>query len=122
MSVQWRNFNPEELAAIAADASRAESDLSERACPSCGEVCLRTYYERSLRRSTPVLLVQVWCGNCHKFTGSTGPMPEGLMFDDPLAELTEDQRRELGDVKVLFSTLDLMWSEGRLPQRPVVTR
>jgi hypothetical protein len=112
----WKNFYTGELTPSYAVARR---DLSERICPSCGELRLRMYIARFERQHLgPALLTQIWCSKCRKFTGSTGPMPDGLSFTDPLATLSRGERADMShSVDLLFAELDRCWARGELPQR-----
>jgi hypothetical protein len=93
--------------------------MSEYECPSCHNMTVRTYYQRSDLREFPSLLVQVWCPVCRKYGGSTGPMPPGMTFDDPLREAAAGRWQVEGTGR--FDELDRFWDAGRLPQHPVIT-
>src|SRR5438132_13364842 len=115
MVTRWRNVATGELQSSDALARR---DLSERMCPSCGQRSLRRYLSRLERaRLGPALLSQTWCNNCRKFTGSTGPMPTGMSFTDPLSGLSDDERSLISGVEPLFAELNRRWDRGELPQR-----
>ena len=107
-----RGFDADEIAAIATLATPVGQRLAERACPHCGNLSLRTYLHAGARGDTPLLMSQTWCSPCLRYTGSTGPMPAGLHFSDPLDPA---HRAALG-VAGLFTELDRLWGEGALPQ------
>ena len=96
--------------------ARLEPVDGERACPSCGVRKVRTYRYFSSRVSGPTLTSYVWCANCHRYSGSTGPRPASLNLDDPL-DHSEHERYE-NDLPSLLDRLDKFWDEGVLPQDP----
>jgi hypothetical protein len=111
----WRGFSADEVAAIraairAADIAnpRPGQRLTELTCPHCDVRSLRTY----LHTSGTALISQVWCPRCERFTGSTGPIPEGLRFTDPIGE----ERHAVLGVADLFRELNRLWGLGVLPQ------
>jgi hypothetical protein len=109
----WRGFSDDELAACA-DAGTGVV-LTERPCPHCGDMSLRTYLYTGTRAGHPTLVTQIWCSRCERFTGSTGPMPVGLQVADPL----DPHRRSTLSTAELFIELDRLWDAGELPQRPL---
>ncbi|MDQ1011086.1 hypothetical protein QFZ82_005571 [Streptomyces sp. V4I23] len=63
------------------------------------------------------MISYAWCGACRKMSGSTGPLPPGLILSDPWRELDRAAWEEF-DVSLpkLFSKLDRLWEDGVLPQ------
>ena len=65
----------------------------------------------------PTLVSYVWCGACRKFVGTRAKHPSGLLFSDPLAALSAEERRELErSLAGFLAHLDRLWDEGALPQ------
>jgi hypothetical protein len=63
------------------------------------------------------LVSYAWCGACQKFVGTRAKHPEGLVFSDPLALLTDDERRDLErSLTGFLAHLDRLWDDGVLPQ------
>lgn len=115
----WRGFSADETAAIGVASraaffarSRPGQRLFELPCPHCSNRSLRTYLHIRTDGGDSVLLSQMWCPRCERFTGSTGPVPDGLRFVDPITPM---RHAELG-VTELFQELDRLWSQGILPQ------
>jgi|SRR5579859_806342 len=104
-------------------ASSFKDALRERECPRCHAVAVRTYGYPSYRRASPSLIAYSWCHNCHRFAGTTGPLPSGFRFSDPLGNLSDDERLEfydrLGPGMAFLGHLDSLWDKGKLPQRPL---
>jgi hypothetical protein len=118
-SMAWRGFSTDEITAIRTASraagfthSRRGQRLTELPCPHCGNRSLRTYLHIRMDDGNSVLLSQMWCSRCERFTGSTGPTPDGIRFVDPI---TPVQHAKLG-VPELFRELDRLWSQGVLPQ------
>jgi hypothetical protein len=80
-------------------------DQSERRCPACGHVSVRSYMYYSYQ---PRVISKTWCGHCWRFASSTGPEPP-VPFTDPLAGV------ERGKIGLDF--LNERWDKGVLPQR-----
>ena len=80
-------------------------DQSERKCPACGRVSVRSYMHYSYR---PRVISKTWCANCWRFAASTGPEPP-VPFTDPFAGA------EPGGRKLAF--LNEQWDKGVLPQK-----
>jgi len=111
----WSNYVDDEVARLAAPPFI--EDQGERTCPACGRRTVRQYLYRSLQRQRPSLIGYAWCRSCQRFAGSTGPMPAGLTFDDPLDGLTTDERVAIErDLDHFFRRLDKLWDQGVLPQ------
>lgn len=107
------DFTPAEVEALVRG-PRPWEDSSERECPACGARKVRSYLQEAPGRSRPSLIGYVWCANCRRFHGATGPMPAGLSFEDPLA----DRRMPWGSRgDGFFRILDEAWERGLLPQR-----
>jgi hypothetical protein len=112
----WSSFSGDEVAALT-QGSNFFADPGERDCPACGVKRLRAYVNAPVNARRPTLVSYVWCGGCRKFVGTRARHPEGLVFSDPLAVLTDAERRELERSLVGFlAHLDLLWDEGVLPQ------
>jgi hypothetical protein len=94
----------------------------ERRCPACGETRVRSYFHPSSRwlgpdrPPAPTLQSYGWCASCHRYDGSTGPLPAGFTVNDPLSEA--DQNRFAGDLFGFLDHLNTLWDEGKLPQTP----
>ncbi|MGX6604109.1 hypothetical protein ACWKSP_18520 [Micromonosporaceae bacterium Da 78-11] len=112
----WDSFSGDEVAAL----TQGESffaDPGERDCPACGRRQLRAYVTAPENARRPTLVSYVWCSGCGKFVGTRAKHPEGLVFSDPLAALTADERRALERSLVGFlAHLDDLWDTGVLPQ------
>jgi hypothetical protein len=116
--MKWKSFSQDEEGQIAA-ASKAAGfhldkpgqQLVELRCPHCGNQSLRTYLHVLRVEDSSALLTQVWCAQCTRFAGSTGPMPDGLQFDDPVPAHGASL-----EVEELLSLLDRLWAKGLLPQ------
>ncbi|GIF18631.1 hypothetical protein BJ973_008410 [Actinoplanes tereljensis] len=110
------SFSGDEVAAL----TQGESFFvapGERVCPACGERRLRAYVNTPAHARRPTLVSYVWCAACRKFVGTRAAHPDGLVFSDPLALLSEAERRELERSLVGFLThLDELWDSGVLPQ------
>ena len=124
--MSWASFSGDQVAAL----TRGQSffaDPGERVCPACGGHHLRAYVTTPPRRpgnrdetapgGRPTLVTYAWCGACRRFVGTRSRHPEGLVFADPLAALTEAERRDLERSLVGFlEHLDRLWDDGVLPQ------
>lgn len=112
----WASFTGDEVAAL----TRGESffaDPGERECPSCGARRVRAYVTAPANARRPTLVSYVWCSGCRKFVGTRARHPEGLIFSDPLAALSADERRAVeGSVVGFLAHLDELWESGKLPQ------
>jgi len=106
-------FTPDEVAAIARQ-PRPWAEPSERVCPACGSTSIRFYLQGSMRNDHQILFSYVWCSRCRRYHGSTGPVPDGLVFEDPLASDALEWGAK-GDT--FFARLDDAWGRGVLPQR-----
>lgn len=100
--VPWRSFSSDQLQAIKRGAG------GELLCPQCGGP-MRIYRYAATRGDRRIMHTQIWCSRSRLFSGSTGPLPEGLdLGDDLLASLSNEDREALlrapGD---LFDWLDL---------------
>jgi rubredoxin len=115
MMIRWRPFEPDQIAALAAGPRFIEAP-AERVCPACGVTAVRSYLHGGERLGNPIVMGYTWCANCHRYSGSTGPKPPGLEFDDPLERRPPDEHRNLGLIRLLIY-LDRLWDEGVLPQR-----
>jgi hypothetical protein len=74
---------------------------------------VREYTHPSSRDTDPIAISYVWCSNCGRYAGSTGPAPAGVEIRDPLTE--EDHLRFLYDLRGLLDHLDHLWDTGVLP-------
>jgi hypothetical protein len=112
----WTSFSGEQVAAL----TRGESffaDPGERDCPACGAHRLRAYVNAPENARRPTLVSYVWCSGCHKFVGTRARHPDGLVFSDPLAVLSREQRRAVeGSLVGFLAYLDSLWESGALPQ------
>jgi hypothetical protein len=91
---------------------------TERECPACGAVSVRTYmYEFEGAPGRPSIISYTWCASCRRASGVTGTRPRGLTFTDPLESMSRAERLELSRSGGLFDLLDRLWDEGRLPQK-----
>jgi hypothetical protein len=114
--MSWTSFSGDEVAAL----TRGESFFvapAERVCPACGRPRLRAYVTSPPAARRPTLVSYAWCGACQKFVGTRAKHPEGLVFSDPLALLTDDERRDLErSLTGFLAHLDQLWDDGVLPQ------
>jgi hypothetical protein len=98
---------------ILASGVRPWEDATERVCPACGAQKVRFYLRMGDRGGRPTVMGYVWCGNCRRYNGSTGPLQPGLSFDDPF-ESKAPAWGKRGDE--YFKFLDEAWEKGLLPQ------
>jgi hypothetical protein len=114
--VSWTSFSGDEIAAL----TRGESFFAapaERVCPACGRVRLRAYVTSPPAARRPTLVSYAWCAACRKFVGTRAKHPAGLVFSDPLALLSDAERRELErSLTGFLGHLDHLWDTGVLPQ------
>ena len=114
--MSWASFSGDEVAALTQGKSFF-ADPGERVCPACGGQRLRAYVTSPPAARRPTLVSYAWCAECRKFVGTRARHPEGLVFADPLAVLSEAERRELERSLVGFlAHLDRLWDDGVLPQ------
>jgi hypothetical protein len=114
-STRWRGYSSDEIAALS-DWEIFSPPLSEHRCPHCGKTSLRIYMYTS--RVTGDLSTQIWCYNCHSYSGWTGPQPDDVTVLDPLTELSDEEFDAINkDEGTLFGYLDRLWERGTLPQR-----
>jgi hypothetical protein len=107
------SFTPDEVVALARG-PRPWPTPGARHCPACGEQRVRSYVQRSARNGRPIIFDYVWCAHCRRYASSTGPMPDDLAFDDPLADAGDPAWGNQGDA--FFAALDTAWDQGLLPQ------
>ena len=113
----WKNYDARQLQELSTGTPFLQ-DPRERVCPACGATDVRSYLYKSDRNGRPTLIGYSWSTNCHRYSGSTGPYPDGLIFDDPMDQLSPDIRDRLQyDLDQLFEYLDEQWDRGSLPQR-----
>jgi hypothetical protein len=112
----WASFSADEVAAL----TRGESFFvapAERVCPACGRSRLRAYVTSPPAARRPTRVSYAWCGACDKFVGTRSKHPEGLVCSDPLALLSDPERRDQERTLTGFLThLDHLWDSGVLPQ------
>jgi hypothetical protein len=114
--MSWASFSADETAALTKGSSFFAAP-AERVCPACGRPRLRAYVTTPPNARRPTLVSYAWCAPCQKFVGTRSRHPEGLVFSDPLALLTAEERRALERTLTGFLThLDHLWDEGVLPQ------
>ena len=114
----WKNYDAQQLHALTTGTPSFLQKPRERECPACGATDVRSYLYRSDRNGQPILIGYSWSTNCHRYTGSTGPLPDGLTFDDPMDDLPPEERKRLrNDLDELVDYLDDQWDRGALPQR-----
>jgi hypothetical protein len=108
---RWRGYDYGDLQELAR--STSEAYRSERLCPACGQVSVRSYRYPSERSTGTTQVSYVWCVQCHRYHGATSPrVVEGL--SDPL---TPHEHAQLDDdLPRLFDRLDQLWDEGALPR------
>jgi hypothetical protein len=112
----WNSFTGDEVALLTVGDSFFAAP-GQRECPACGAARLRAYVTVPPKARRPTLVSYVWCSACRKFVGTRAKHPDGLVFSDPLAALTDAERRELERSLVGFlAHLDRLWDEGALPQ------
>jgi hypothetical protein len=114
-SNRWRGYSSDEIATLS-DWDIFSPALCEHRCPHCSRIMLRIYMYTS--RLTGDLSTQIWCSNCHSYSGWTGPAPDDVIVHDPLAQLPAEEFDALNkDEDTLFGYLDRLWEQGTLPQR-----
>ena len=113
----WKNYDAQQLHALTTGTPSFLQKPRERECPACGATDVRSYLYRSDRNGQPILIGYSWSTNCHRYTGSTGPLPDGLSFDDPMDDLPQERKRLRNDLDELVDYLDDQWDRGALPQR-----
>ncbi len=114
--MSWASFSGDEVAALTQGTSFF-ADPGERVCPACGDPRLRAYVTSAPAARRATLVSYAWCSSCRKFVGTRSRLPEGLLFSDPLAALSDLERRELERSLVGFlAHLDRLWDDGVLPQ------
>jgi hypothetical protein len=112
----WDSFTGDEVAALTTGESFMVAP-GERECPACGERCLRAYVTKPALARRPTLVSYVWCSACRKFVGTRARHPDGLVFSDPLATLSDAERRQLErSLTGFLAHLDGLWDAGVLPQ------
>ena len=90
----WSSFTGGQVEALA-QGPNFMAEPGERECPACGERAVRAYLTAPERAKRPTLVSYVWCSACLKFVGTRSAHPAGLVFSDPLALLSADERRAL---------------------------
>ncbi|MFW6693736.1 hypothetical protein [Streptomyces sp. MAR4 CNX-425] len=96
-------------------------DRTERRCPACGNVAVRTYAYRSFQRAAPSIISYLWCASCRRCKGWTGPDLGRFELPEPLSADDRDELRGAG-MDALFRRLDALWEEGTLPQQITLHR
>jgi hypothetical protein len=102
-------YTSDEIRILARQGPPFSEDQSERKCPACGHVSVRTYmhYSEPLEPGTRAI-GYTWCANCWRasfYTTEAPPEP----FTDPFARL------DRGKIKIEF--LNEQWDKGVLPQK-----
>jgi hypothetical protein len=111
--VSWSSFSGDQVEALAQAAGLPEQPR-ERECPACGERAVRAYLSAPPAARRPTLVSYVWCAACRRFVGTRTARPDGLVFDDPVADWPAPERPTLVD---FLDHLDRLWDDGVLPQR-----
>ena len=112
----WSSFSGPQVEALA-QGPTFMAEPGERECPACGERAVRAYLTAPDNARRPTLVSYVWCASCTRFVGTRSRHPGGLVFSDPLALLTEAERRTLeGSLTGFLAHLDRLWDTGVLPQ------
>lgn len=110
-----REFDAEQVRQLLAGPAFID-EPTERRCPACGALSVRTYVYRRVGPYRTVRITYTWCASCRRHKGWTGP-DLGPTFDDPLLQLPAAARDALlGDLEALFARLDQLWDTGKLPQ------
>lgn len=111
------NFTPDEIRELVKEPPFRDLP-TERKCPACGNVSVRTYMYASERwPGNPTVISYTWCASCDRGSGSTGPRPDDLIFTDPLESYSKQERLKLEKRGGLFQLLNRLWDEGKLPQK-----
>ncbi|MFF2556225.1 hypothetical protein ACFVUS_34805 [Nocardia sp. NPDC058058] len=93
-------------------------DQSERECPVCESVGVRTYVYRHNGGNRTVLFTYSWCKLCRRFKGWTGADTGEYTFSDPIECLPESEREIYRrSLAKLLPKLDKLWDAGELPQQ-----
>lgn len=108
---KWTAFLPEEIR-IMASQSKTLLENSERQCPCCGKVSIRSYYHE-LNISMLVGASWAWCYNCKRYTHSRiAPLSKIYIFDDPI----KDNMQLEFPGNEWYEYLNSLWDKGVLPQ------
>lgn len=111
----WSSFTGVQVEALA-QGRNFMAEPVERECPACGARAIRAYLTAP-EAKRPTLVSYVWCSACRKFVGTRSAHPAGLVFSDPLALLSADERRALErSLTGFLAHLDRLWDDGVLPQ------
>jgi len=112
----WSSFTGPQVESLA-QGPNFPAEPGERECPACGERRIRAYLTTPERARRPTLVSYVWCAACRKFVGTRAAHPAGLVFSDPLALLSTEERRALErSLTGFLAHLDQLWDDGVLPQ------
>jgi hypothetical protein len=116
---QWSSFSGAQVEALAQGTSFLV-EPGERVCPACGERAVRAYLTVPATAKRPTLVSYVWCRACLKFVGTRAAHPAGVIVSDPLATLSQTERRALeGSLVGFLIHLNTLWDSGILPQSVV---
>ncbi|MEV6069436.1 hypothetical protein AB0L82_23065 [Nocardia sp. NPDC052001] len=111
-----RQYDSHEVAKLDFGTSFVD-DQSERECPACELVGVRTYVYRYGGASRSVLITYSWCKLCRRFKGWTGADSGEFTYSDPIEPLPEPEREIYRrSLAKLLPKLDKLWDEGELPQ------
>lgn len=111
-----REFDYEQVSALLSG-PRFVDEPTERVCPACGALAVRTYVRRGASGERATRITYSWCASCRRFKGWTGPDPGDLEFFDPLGALSEQKVRDLQrNFDGFLRVLDEKWDAGELPQ------
>lgn len=111
-----KSFNDAEIRALAGQPSFVD-DQSQRSCPACGAVSVRSYVHEFSRAGRPALNWRTWCASCRRMCSSVGAGLKGVSFSDPFDHMSQDERRiASADSNGFFDKLDRLWEQGSLPQ------
>ena len=115
MSQEWlQAWGPYEVPYRGAAGKALDGNLTT-ICPKCEQTRLRYYYHiTNKKRRTGAMWV--WCPVCRMVTHVSRQTLNVTIFQDPLANLSDDEfvELELSKEVPFMDRLDLLWEEGKI--------
>ncbi|WP_206743467.1 hypothetical protein, partial [Kitasatospora sp. MBT63] len=120
VTLMARRYDDSDIEVLRAQLDRP---VTERTCPLCGHLGLRSYHREKLGRTTPSMINYLWCSACHGYSSSFTAAERRTVDRDPLQDAYGDRVPELmRDPEGLLVILDGYWEDGRLPQAMIRRR